>query len=122
MRICYGWSRKPIVLSPEQRYHPEQLINRLGPFNPSRKVISPLVWMPVWIHMDGQYVRLDSKDEINLACKLVCVYHNGPDNKAPFSDEEYGDWHDITEKEAFLAEVGSAEADSSEEGEITECC
>ena len=118
MRICYGWARKPIILSPEQRYHPEQLINRLGPFNPSRKVVSPLIWMPVWIHMDGQYIRLDSKDEIGLACKLVCVYHNGADNVAPFSEEEDGDWQDISEREAFLAAAGVGEPDS--EGEETE--
>jgi hypothetical protein len=119
MQICYGWSRKPIVLSPEQRYLPEQLVNRLGPFNTSRKVVSPLVWMPVWIYMDGQYIRLNSKDEINLACRLVCVYHNGPDNKAPLCDDEYGDWCDITEREAFLAEMGGEET-STEDLEITE--
>ena len=116
MRICYGWSRKPMTLSNEQRYHPEQLMNRLGSFNPDRKVISPLLWMPVWIHMDEHYIRLDNKEEIMLACKLICVYHNGPDNKAPFSEDEDTDWHDISEKEAFLAEVGEGEFES-EEGE-----
>jgi hypothetical protein len=119
MQICYGWARKPIVLSPEQRYLPEQLLNRLGPFNPSRKVASPLVWMPVWICMDGQHIRLNSQDEINLACRLVCVYHNGPDNKAPLCDDEYADWYDITEREAFTAEMGGYES-SSEEVEVTE--
>ena len=120
MHICYGWSRKPIVLSLEQRYYPEQLINRLGPFNPSRKLVSPLVWMPVWIHMDGSYIRLENKEEIALACKLVCVYHNGPDNRAAFCDEDT-DWQDISEKEAFLAEMGAGEQVSSEEeGEVTE--
>ena len=74
--------------------------------------------MPVWIHMDGQYIRLDSKEEISLACKLVCVYHNGPDNTAPFSEEE-DDWQDISEKEAFLAAagVGEPESESEEAGE-----
>ena len=113
MQICYGWARKAILLSVNQRYHPEQLMHRLGPFNPTRTVVSPLVWMPVWIHMDGQYIRLQSKDEINLACRLVCVYHNGPDNRAPFCEED-SDWQDITEKEAFLAEVGGGELSSSE--------
>jgi hypothetical protein len=117
MQICYGWARKPILLSSNQRYYPEQLSNRLGPFNPTRKVVSPLIWMPVWIYMDGQYIRLNSKDEIDLACKLVCVYHNGPDNRAPFCEED-SDWQDISEKEAFLAEMGSGEMDSSDEGEV----
>jgi hypothetical protein len=119
MRICYGWARKPITLSTEQRYHPEQLMNRLGPFNPTRKLVSPLIWMPVWIHMDGQYIRLDNKEEIGLACKLVCVYHNGPGNNAPFCDDEDSDWHDISEKEAFLAGVGEGEAESSGEDTVT---
>ena len=120
MHICYGWARKPITLSLEQRYHPEQLIHRLGAFNPTRKLVSPLIWMPVWLYMDGCYVRLDNKEEIGLACKLVCVYHNGPNNRAPFSEED-ADWQDISEKEAFLAEMGYLEAASSdEEGEVTE--
>ena len=121
MRICYGWARKPIVLSSEQRYHPEQLLNRLGPFNnnkSTRKAATPLAWMPVWIQMDGQYIRLDGKEEINLACKLVCVYHNGPGNNAPFCEEE--DWHNISEKEAFLAEVGAGEAESEEDNDTTD--
>jgi hypothetical protein len=113
MRICYGWARKPMKLSLEQRYHPEQLMARLGPFYPSHNSVSPLVWMPVWIHMDDQYVRLNSKDEIELSCKLACIYHNGPDNRAPFCDDE--DWHCVTEKEALLASVGAAESESGDE-------
>ena len=109
MRICCGWSRKPVSLSLEQRYHPEQLMRRLGSFCPCQ--VAPLAWAPVWIHMDDQYVRLNSKDEIELACKLACIYHNGPDNRAPFCDDE--DWHCVTEKEALPASV---ESDSCDEG------
>jgi hypothetical protein len=113
MHICCGWARKPIVLSSEQCYYPEQLMARLGSFNPVRKTVSPLVWMPVWIYMEGSYIRLDSKDEIQLACKLVCVYHNnGPDSKL-LCDED-SEWHDISEKEVFLAEVGEGEPSSGE--------
>jgi hypothetical protein len=113
MRICCGWARKPLNLSTEQRYHPEQLINRLGPCNPTRNVVSPLVWMPVWIHMDGQFVRLNSKEEVELACKLACIYHNGPDNKAPFCEDD--EWQYVSEREAFLASAGPGEAESSDE-------
>ena len=151
MQICYGWARKPMNLSLEQRYQPEQLIARLGPSNPrsnsnynsnpnsksntksNSKIeskssvkfnsdnsrlskttishVSPLVWMPVWIHIDDQFVRLNSKEEVELACKLACIYHNGPDNKAPFCDDE--DWQYISEKEAFLAGVRTPESESS---------
>lgn len=116
MRICCGWARKPLSLSLEQRYHPEQLINRLGPFFPDKSLASPLVWMPVWIHMDNQYVRLNSREEIELACKLACIYHNGPDNRAPFCEED-GDWHTVTRKEALLASCRPPEPESNSDGE-----
>lgn len=103
MRICYGWSRKPMSLSAEQRYHPEQLMNRLGSYFPGKHLASPLVWMPVWILMDDQYVRLNSKDEIELACKLACIYHNGPDNRAPFCED--GDWQNVGEELSELGEL-----------------
>ena len=113
MRICYGWARKPMNLSLEQRYHPEQLMARLGPFYPNKNSVSPLVWMPVWNHMDSNYVRLNSKDEIELACKLACIYHNGPDNKASFCDDD--DWQYVSDREALLASA-VPESESSEEG------
>ncbi len=114
MRICFGWSRKPLNLSMEQRYHPEQLINSLGPFYTCKQLASPLVWMPVWIHMDNQYVRLNSKDEIELACKLACIYHNGPDNRAPFFEDE--DWQGVPGKTEMFAVCES----ESSEGETAE--
>ena len=87
-------------------------MNRLGPFFTNKKLASPLVWMPVWIHMDNQYVRLNSKEEIELACRLTCIYHNGPDNRAPFCEED-GDWHTVTRKEALLAACRPPESESS---------
>ena len=111
MQICYGWARKPMNLSMEQRYYPEQLMARLGPFNTTKPLVSPLVWMPVWIYMENHFVRLNTKEEVALACKLACIYHNGPDNKTPFCDDE--DWQFIGEKEAFLAGVRTPESESS---------
>ncbi len=63
--------------------------------------------------MDNHYVRLNSREEVELACKLVCIYHNGPDNKAPFFEDDSEDWQYISEKEAFLAAVRSPESVSS---------
>ena len=108
MRICCGWARKPLDLSNDQRYHPEQLMERLGSFLPDRKSVdsvsrvSPLNWMPVWIHLENVFLRLNSREEIELACKLACIYHNGPDNKAPFweDDSDFKDWQYI-EKEVL---------------------
>lgn len=116
MHICYGWSRKPLSLSTEQRYHPEQLMNRLSPFRSGKHLASPLIWMPVWVHMDDQYVRLNSKDEVELACKLACIYHNGPDNRAPpFEGED----RQATPGKAVMFAVCLPESESSD-GETAE--
>jgi hypothetical protein len=66
--------------------------------------------------MDGHYIRLETKEEISLACKLVCVNHNAP--STPFGEDE-DDWQDISEKEAFLAAagVGEPESEGEESGE-----
>lgn len=119
MRICYGWARKPMNLSNDKRYHPEQLMARLSTSKPA-KPASPLLWMPVWIHLDNVFVRLHSKEEIELACKLACIYHNGPDNRAAFESFDEGDfkdWQYVTEKEVFLAGVRTPEPESSESEE-----
>ena len=122
MHVCYGWARKPMNLSLEQRYRPEQLMARLGPFrgpfnnfnksNLPNNSVSPLVWMPVWIHMDNHFVRLNTRDEVELACKLACIYHNGLDNKAPFFDD---DWQFISQKEVLLAGTRTPESESEDE-------
>ncbi len=112
MHVCYGWARKPMNLSQEQRYLPEQLMARLGPFNPAKLTVSPLVWMPVWIHIENHFVRLNTKEEVELACKLACIYHNGPYNKAPYCDD---DWQYISEREAFMAGTRTPESESSGE-------
>ncbi len=65
--------------------------------------------------MDSNFVRLNSREEIELACKLVCIYHNGPDNKAPFCEDDTGDWQYISEREAFMAGTQSPESTSSTE-------
>ena len=112
MQICYGWCRKPMVLSSSQRYYPEHLVSRLGSAGDAKQG-QPMVWMPVWILMDGHYIRLRNRDEVELACKLVCVYHNGGTD-APFCDDP--EWEDISEKEAFLA--GMSEGETESEGEF----
>lgn len=107
MRICCGWARKPMTLSLEQRYHPEQLMNRLPIKTKSN---SSLAWMPVWIHVDSHYVRLNGKEELELACKLACIYHNGLDNRAPYCEYFDEDWQFI-DREC----VGVSKASSEDE-------
>jgi hypothetical protein len=147
MKICYGWARKPMNLSSNQRYHPEQLMARLTSFNSGidngikhgineeindnraktgksksaskstkgiKPLASPLVWMPIWVCMENNFVRLNTKDEMELACKLVCIHHNGyhvgTDEKQLYCPED--DWQYISEKEASLAGLRCDACDS----------
>ena len=34
---------------------------------------------PVWLRLEGQYVQLKCREELELACRLVCICHNGLD-------------------------------------------
>ena len=87
MWICYGWSKNPLNLSNDKRYHPEQLMHRIKKFLPSNdEANNPLQHLPLWISIDNEYVRLFGLEEIALACKLAAIYHNGPTNNAPFDD------------------------------------
>ena len=84
MRICFGWSKRPLQLSPERRYVPEELEQMLSAS--THMGVSPLAYVPLWIQTDGEHIRLNGKDQVSLACQLVCVYHNGLDCKAPPDD------------------------------------
>lgn len=82
MRICRGWAKRPLSLLPERRYHPEQVLNMIKPL--PREPASPLVRQPVWLCVEGQYLRLNSLPEMELACRLVCACHN---KDGEFEDE-----------------------------------
>ena len=77
MELCRGWAKNPIRLMPLRRYHPEQLMNRIKPL--PEEPASPLVRQPVWLRLEGQYVQLKCREELELACRLVCICHNGLD-------------------------------------------
>ncbi len=74
MDICKGWSKRPLRLSVQEQYCPEQLMSRVMPSDAAPA--SPLVCQPVWIRLEGRCVRLHSKEEIELACRLVCIHLN----------------------------------------------
>ena len=74
MRICFGWSKIPLSLSSERRYYPEELQNMLA----CQHIL--------WIHLDQRHIRLRGNEQVSLACELACVYHNGPDCRAPSED------------------------------------
>ena len=84
MELCKGWAKCPLVLNENELYYPEQLVCKMTSSNPRplSGIQSPLPpgyvlnQQPVWIRLEGQYVRLDSEAEILLACKLMCIYHS----------------------------------------------
>ena len=88
MRICYGWSKKEFYMSQENRYLPEQLYDRLKPFVPDKLqsiAVPALLEVPLWVHVDTSFIRIENPQELNMACKLVAAYHN-TDSRAPISD------------------------------------
>ena len=89
MELCRGWAKRLLSLQPERRYHPEQLMNHLSPLPLDQA--SPLVRQPAWIKLEGQYVKLTSLAEIELACRLVCICHNGLDAPSEGETEDPGD-------------------------------
>lgn len=86
MEICKGWSKRPIQLSSQQAYQPEELIRRVMPS--SAPPASPLVCQPVWVVLEGKSVRLHGKEEIELACRLACISHNARVGAETSSDSE----------------------------------
>ena len=86
MRVCYGWGRTVLPLSREQRYHEEALMNMLRPYFAVYSTASPLMRVPIWIHIEDEYVRLEGEREVTLACRLACIYHNSVVSRAPIDD------------------------------------
>lgn len=102
MKICKGWSKRPIQLSSQQVYQPEELIRRVMP--PSAPPASPLVSQPVWVVLEGKSVRLHGKEEIELACRLACISHNA-------SVDDASDGETTTEEEDSGGETEEEEED-----------
>jgi hypothetical protein len=117
MRICFGWSKTPIKLSSERRYMPEEIHSMLIS-SPSLRSTNPLVNVPLWIEIDGEYLRLSGEDQISLACQIVSVYHNGPDCLAPSDDG----WDlETAEMEAKAAQhMTDEDSDEGSEVEVVE--
>jgi len=98
MELCKGWAKCPLTLNKNELYHPEQLVSKLTPSSPLslsglRSPNPPayvLTKQPVWICLEGQYVRLESEAEVLLACKLMCIYHSNYccDNETTHYDTE----------------------------------
>ena len=115
MRICYGWARTPLNLSREQRYHEETLMNMLRPYFAIYSTASPLLRVPIWAHIEDEYVRLESERDITLACRLASIYHNGAISRAPVDDG----WDEETAlMEAEAEDRMNAESSEDEDSEM----
>ena len=87
LELCKGWSRMPIQLSPHFRYYQETLVGRVSTFD--APPAPPLTLHPVWVKvMRETFVKLESKEQIELACKLVSEMHNYGREHLPYVDEE----------------------------------
>lgn len=117
MRLCCGWGRTPLSLSPERRYYPEQLMGMLAPYltpHPD-SAAHHLIRPPVWISLDDQYVSLETEEELLLACRLASIYHNGPDCRAPPEDGWDEETAEMERAAAAFAEGGESDGSGSEE-------
>ena len=50
-----------------------------------------MVRQPAWLWVEGEYVRLNSLAEMELACRLVCICHNGVDAPSEGETEDPGE-------------------------------
>ena len=119
MRICYGWAKTPLRLSFERRYYPEDLMRMVTPFISIYSTANPLFRVPLWVQLDEQYVRLETAQELSLACQLASIYHNGPNCRAPHDDG----WNAETiamETEAELRMLSPDQCDPGTDADIAE--
>jgi hypothetical protein len=115
MRICYGWGRTPLKLSREQRYYEEEVMDMLRPYFAVYSTASPLIRVPIWMHVEDEYVRLEGEREITLACRLASIYHNSAVSRAPIDDG----WDEETAlMEAEAEERMQAEEEEEEDMEM----
>jgi hypothetical protein len=110
MRICYGWGRKTLNLSREQRYREETLMDLLRPYLAVYSMANPLLRVPIWAQLEDEYVRLQSDCEMRLACRLASIHHNGAVSRAPLDDG----WFEETARMESEAEVRTS---TSEDGD-----
>jgi len=123
MRICYGWSKKDFFLSPEKRYLPEQLYERLKPFVPEKTLqggevtVPALLQVPLWVKLDGEHVRIEGLPELKLACHLATIYHN-TDSRFPLQDGWEEETLDI-ERRVAATGLGSESSEDDEKSKGT---
>ena len=73
LTLCKGWNKAPISLIKTRRYYDVEVARKVqAVYNP----VSPLVSTPIWLSFCSDYIRLEGKEEILLACKLICLQHN----------------------------------------------
>ncbi len=82
--------------------------------SPALQSTNPLVHVPLWIQMEGEYILLSGEEQVALACQLVSIYHNGPDCLAPSDDG----WDEETAEMEAEAELHMTAEDSDEGSEV----
>jgi hypothetical protein len=73
LMLCKGWNKSPITLFKNKRYHDAEIARKVqAVYNP----VSPLVRTPIWLSYCSQHIPLNTKEEVELACKLIALQHN----------------------------------------------
>lgn len=67
-------------------------MNMLRPYFAVYSTAEPLMRVPIWAHIEDEFVRLESEREVALACRLASIYHNSAISRAPIDDG----WHEET--------------------------
>jgi len=118
MRVCYGWAKTPLRLSTGARYFPEHLMGMIMPYLRTQASPHPLLKVPIWINLDDQYIRLESQQEILLACRLACIHHNTPDSRSLADEDWLVETAEMESRAAeFYAEAGGEEAGDDSSGD-----
>jgi hypothetical protein len=103
MHLCHSWDKRPIKLSPNKRYIPEEI-----------RELCQKVTPPFWLHVENVDIAITGEDCLSLACQAAAAHHNWVAYDAP---EEDGFSADMQRREAaiqrHMEEPSSDESDAN---------
>ena len=67
MFLAFGYHPHPtcIKMDNTKKYFPEQL----------KQIAQKYKKLPAWLRFDSKLVEINSDDQLDLACRVVCEYH-----------------------------------------------
>ena len=108
MELCYSWDKRPIRLSSNKRYTPEEIRDLCVRVSP-----------PFWLSVEQVMIPVAGEDCLWLACQTAAAYHGWIAYNAP---EEDGFAEDMKRREMLvqqhMEEPSSDESDTFPEDEF----